>query len=144
MKKTIILISLFTTFLILTLNVECFTQSGQEEKKVQDTTVSVNDVQILLEKYGCLACHKTYGPKVGPAYHGVSIKYREEFAENAADSIALYIKKGSTGNYVCSQLEGSIMPPFNIPKEERMAIANWIVTLRPAKDMYRKQDDIEK
>ena len=100
-------------------------------------------MQGLLGKYGCLACHKTYGPKVGPAYHGVSIKYREEFGENAADSIAVYIKKGSSGKFPCSQLDGAIMPPFNIPIDERTAIANWIVTLRPMKDMYKKPDEVE-
>jgi len=144
MKKTVIVISLFAAFLISALHVGCYAQTVQDKKNNNDTVVSVSKGEQLIEKYGCLACHKTYGPKVGPAYHGVSIKYRKEFGENAADSIAFYIKKGSTGKYPCSQLEGTIMPPFDIPKEERMAMANWIVTLRPAKDMCRKQDDIEK
>ena len=141
MKTTIYYFLLISISILIGCN-DIVSQTDNTEKPTQEKKIS--EGELLIEKYGCLACHKTYGPKVGPAYHGVSIKYREEFAENAADSIALYIKKGSTGKYVCSQLEGSIMPPFNIPKEERMAIANWIVTLRPAKDMYRKQDDIEK
>ena len=141
MKTTIYYFLLISISILIGCN-DIVSQTDNTKKPTQEKKIS--EGELLIEKYGCLACHKTYGPKVGPAYHGVSIKYREEFAENAADSIALYIKKGSTGKYVCSQLEGSIMPPFNIPKEERMAIANWIVTLRPAKDMYRKQDDIEK
>jgi len=141
MKTTIYYFLLISISLFLGSN-DVISQTETTQKQIEEKKLS--EGELLIEKYGCLACHKTYGPKVGPAYHGVSIKYREEFAENAADSIALYIKKGSTGKYPCSKLEGAIMPPFNIPKEERMAIANWIVTLRPMKDMYRKQDENEK
>ena len=144
MKISVVLISLFSAFLILAINLKSYAQTGQEIKNGQDTILSILNGEQLVEKYGCLACHKTYGPKVGPAYHGVGIKYRKEFAEKAADSIAFYIKNGSKGKYPCAMLEGTVMPPFDIPVEERMAIANWIVSLRPMKDMYRKQDELEK
>jgi cytochrome c551/c552 len=144
MKKSVIIISLFSAFLILVFNVKSYAQTGQEIKNNQDTIISVFKGEQLVEKYGCLECHKTHGPKVGPAYHGVGIKYRKEFAEKAADSIAFYIKSGSKGKYPCYMLENAEMPPFDIPKEERMAIANWIVSLRPMKDMYRKQDEVDK
>ena len=143
MKKSDIIISIITIFFIV-ISISSFAQTGQNVKKGNDTITSVSKGEQLIEKYGCLACHKTYGPKVGPAFFGVSIKYRKEFAESAADSIAFYIKSGSKGKYPCSMLEGTVMPPFDIPIEERMAIANWIVSHRPIKDMYRKQDEVDK
>lgn len=100
----------------------------------------LQDGQQLVEKYGCLECHKTHGPKVGPAYHGIGIKYRKEFAEKAADSIAVCIKKGSKGKYTCSQLDNSVMPSFDISEEERKVIADWIVALRPMKDMNQRKN----
>ncbi len=142
MKKSVTIL-FFSTFLILTFNLKCYTQIGVETKNNKDTITVLSKGEQLIEKYGCLTCHKTYGPKVGPAYHGVSIKYREEFAENAADSIAFYIKIGSQGKYPCSMLEGTEMPSFDMSEEERMAIANWIVSLRPMKDMYRKQEKVD-
>ncbi|MCD4694757.1 MAG: hypothetical protein K8S16_00845 [Bacteroidales bacterium] len=142
MKKSVII--LFFSIVILVFNVKCNTQTGQEIKNNQDTITSVSKGEQLIEKYGCLACHKTYGPKVGPAFFGVSIKYRKEFAESAADSIAFYIKSGSKGKYPCSMLEGTVMPPFDIPIEERMAIANWIVSHKPIKNMNREQDEVDK
>ena len=103
--------------------------------------IKLTDGERLVEKYGCFACHKIYGPKIGPAYNGVSMKYRKEFDEKAADSIAFYIKNGSKGKYPCYMTKDAVMPPFNIPEVDRMAIAEWIISLRPMKDMYRKQDD---
>ena len=115
---------------------------GQADNtKILQQDIKLTDGERLVEKYGCFACHKIYGPKIGPAYNGVSMKYRKEFDEKAADSIAFYIKNGSKGKYPCFMTKDAVMPPFNIPEEERMAIANWIVSLRPMKDMYRKQDE---
>ena len=141
MKKIVLLISLFSTLFILVSSLKCYTQTEQEKTNDLDTIISVSSGEQLVEKYGCLACHKIYGPKVGPAYNGVSMKYRKEFAEKAADSIAFYIKNGSKGKYPCFMTKDAVMPPFNIPEVERMTIANWIVSLRPMKDMYRKQDE---
>lgn len=143
MKNSYLIISVLIIFFIV-INVTNYAQSEQEIKNDQGTITSVLKGEQLVEKYGCLECHKTHGPKVGPAYHGVGIKYRKEFAERAADSIAFYIKSGSKGKYPCYMLENAVMPPFDIPKEERMAIANWIVSLRPMKDMYRKQEEVDK
>ena len=140
MKTTIYFLMLISILLLFIYN-GAIGQSDSTGNLLQEKKLS--EGELLVKKYGCLECHKTHGPKVGPAYHGVGIKYRKEFAENAADSIAYYIKSGSQGKYPCSQLEGTIMPPFNIPEEERMAIASWIVSLRPMKDMYRKRTDGE-
>jgi len=105
------------------------------DNKAQETKLSVGEQ--IVEKYACLECHKVYGPKVGPAYNGIGDKYRKEFGEHAADSIAVYIKKGSKGKYTCSQLKNEEMDSFDISEEERMAIAEWIVSLRPMKDMNK-------
>ena len=141
MKNSVLVISIFSAFLILVFNINGYTQTEQKIKNDQDTIISVSSGEQLVEKYGCLACHKIYGPKVGPAFNGVSMKYRKEFAEKATDSIAFYIKNGSKGKYPCFMTKDAVMPPFNISEVERMAIANWIVSLRPMKDMYRKQDE---
>jgi len=115
---------------------------GQADNtKILQQDIKLTDGERLVEKYGCFACHKIYGPKIGPAYNGVSMKYRKEFDEKAADSIAFYIKKGSKGKYPCYMTKDAVMPPFNILEVERMAIADWIVSLRPMKDMYLKQDE---
>ena len=141
MKKTIYYFLLITVSLIFWCN-GAASQADNTENLTQE--VKFADGERLVEKYGCLACHKTHGPKVGPAFNGVGIKYRKEFTEKAADSIAFYIKHGSKGKYPCFMTKDAVMPPFNIPEEERLAIASWIVSLRPMKDMYRKQDVLEK
>ena len=141
MKYLILLISLFSIFFILVFNVKGYTQTEREIKNDQDTILSVSSGEQLVEKYGCLACHKIYGPKIGPAYNGVSMKYRKEFTEKAADSIAFYIKNGSKGKYPCFMTKDAVMPPFNIPEVERMVIEDRSISLRPMKDMYRKQDE---
>jgi len=115
---------------------------GQADNtKILQQDIKLTDGERLVEKYNCFSCHKIYGPKIGPAYNGISMKYRKEFAEKATDSIAFYIKNGSKGKYPCYMTKDAVMPPFNIPEVDRMDIAEWIISLRPMKDMYRKQDD---
>jgi cytochrome c len=143
MKKSDIIISTITIIFIV-ISFASFAQTEQNIKNDKNSVTSVSIGEQLVEKYGCLACHKIYGPKVGPAYHGISIKYRKEVGEKAADSIAYYIKNGSQGKYPCHMVENAVMPPFDIPKDERMAIANWIVSLRPMKDMYKKNEEEDK
>ena len=142
MKKSDIIISTIT-IVFLVISFTSFAQTEQNIKNDKNNGTSVSNGEQLIEKYDCLDCHKIYGPKVGPAYHGVSIKYRNEFGKKAADSIASYIKKGSKGKYPCYMLENAEMPPFDISKDERMAIANWIVSLRPMKDMYKKNEEVD-
>lgn len=140
MKKSDIIISTITIAFIV-ISFASFAQTEQNIKNDKNNVTSVSKGEQLIEKYDCLDCHKIYGPKVGPAYHGVSIKYRKEFGEKAADSIASYIKSGSQGKYPCYMLENAEMPSFDIPQDERMAIASWIVSLRPMKDMYNKNEE---
>ncbi len=89
------------------------------------------DGRELYLAYGCAACHGVTGDANGPAaalayFPPRDLRYPETFsgsrtAEGIAATIAFGIADGRTG-----------MPAYpDIPKRERMAIANYILAMKP-------------
>lgn len=89
------------------------------------------DGRALYLAYGCAACHGEQGDGNGPAariahFAPKDLRYHQEFsgartAEGIAATIAFGVADGRTG-----------MPAYpDIPKRERLAIANYILDLQP-------------
>ncbi|MFY7912769.1 MAG: c-type cytochrome [Emticicia sp.] len=80
------------------------------------------DIEKLLQKNTCLACHKVDTRLVGPAYKEVMQKKKYK-----PEQIVELIYKPNPKNW-----EG--YPPMaaltNVPKDEALKIAKWITTLK--------------
>ncbi|MDZ7934389.1 MAG: c-type cytochrome [Emticicia sp.] len=80
------------------------------------------NIEKLLQKNTCLACHKVDTRLVGPAYKEVMKKKKYK-----AEQIVELIYKPKPSNW-----EG--YPPMaamsNVPKDEALQIAKWITTLK--------------
>jgi cytochrome c551/c552 len=79
-------------------------------------------VQALATRYGCLSCHSISTKIVGPAFHDIALKYRNDPA--AYDKIGAQIHHGGSGKW------GSVlMPPFPMVTEtQTKMLADWILS----------------
>ncbi len=84
-----------------------------------DATRSV-DVQGLLARNACLSCHSVTQKVVGPAYHEVATRYKDDAQAQAR--LEASIRGGSTGKW------GSVpMPPFaGLKADEIKALAAYV------------------
>jgi cytochrome c len=80
------------------------------------------NVDELLKKNACLACHAVDKKLVGPAYKEVAAKYRGQ--KDAEKLVAERVKKGSTGVW------GQIPMPPNaaVPDAEINTMVKWILS----------------
>jgi cytochrome c len=79
------------------------------------------DVQALLEKNGCVACHNMTKKLVGPMWTDIAAK------KYSAKRIMELVKKPEPGNwpgYV------PMLAQTNIPKADLTKIANWLSKLK--------------
>ncbi len=78
------------------------------------------DVQGLLAKNACLSCHSVTQKVVGPAYHEVATRYKDD--AHAQARLEASIRGGSTGKW------GSVpMPPFaGLNADEVKALAAYV------------------
>lgn len=78
------------------------------------------DVQGLLAKNACLSCHSVTQKVVGPAYHEVATRYKNDAQAQA--KLEASIRAGSSGKW------GSVpMPPFaGLKPEEVQALAAYV------------------
>lgn len=83
------------------------------------------EVQQILTKNACLACHATENRMIGPAYREVAEKYAGD--AGAAETIAQHIKGGSSGIW------GPIPMPPNaaITDDELTKVVDWIMAGAP-------------
>ncbi len=83
------------------------------------------DVQPILSKNACLACHAIDKKLVGPAYQEVAAKHKDD--SNAATLLATHIKNGSSGVW------GAIPMPPNpgITADETKLVVEWILSGAP-------------
>ncbi|MEZ4903137.1 MAG: cytochrome C [Spirosomataceae bacterium] len=83
------------------------------------------DVEALLQKNTCLACHKPDARLVGPGYKEVMAK--KKYKPEQIVELIYTPKPANWPGY----------PPMaalpNVPKDEALKIAQWIVSLAPAK-----------
>ena len=91
-----------------------------EAKAAPATAAAVVDVQPLLNANGCLACHAIKTKIVGPAYHEVAVKYKDD--AQALAVLEASIRKGSVGKW------GEVpMPPFaGLSDTEIKALAEFV------------------
>lgn len=78
------------------------------------------DVQGLLAKNACLSCHSVAQKVVGPAYHEVAVRYKNDAQAQA--KLEASIRGGSSGKW------GAVpMPPFaGLKAEEVKALAAYV------------------
>ncbi|HLR77701.1 MAG TPA: c-type cytochrome [Burkholderiaceae bacterium] len=83
------------------------------------------EVQQILTKNACLACHAVENKLVGPAYREVAEKYAGD--DNAATTVATHIRDGSSGIW------GPVPMPPNpgISDEELTKVVDWILAGAP-------------
>ena len=77
------------------------------------------DVQALLDKYGCAACHSMTRKLVGPTWPDIAAK------KYSAKRIAQLVAKPEPSNW-----PGMVpMAPQKLPKADMTKIANWLAKL---------------
>ncbi|MCY1310522.1 Cytochrome c-551 [compost metagenome] len=78
------------------------------------------DVQGLLAKNACLSCHSVTQKVVGPAYHEVAVRYKNDAQAQA--KLETSIRGGSSGKW------GAVpMPPFaSLKPDEVRALAAYV------------------
>lgn len=83
------------------------------------------EIQQILTKNACLACHAIENKMIGPAYRDVAAKHADD--ANAAETIATHIREGSSGVW------GPIPMPPNpgISDEEITKVVDWILAGAP-------------
>ncbi len=83
----------------------------------------VADVQPLLEKNGCSACHRVNEKLVGPAFHDVAAQYKSN--KGAVEQLLAAVRDGPRGVW------GEVpMPPYDedrISDADLQSILEWIL-----------------
>jgi cytochrome c551/c552 len=100
------------------------TESGHQPLAVQNvnpTNAQPITVQALATRYGCLSCHGVNVKIVGPAFHDIAVKYRND--PTAFAKISTQIHNGGAGKW------GSVlMPPFPaVTDAQTKMLAEWIM-----------------
>ena len=100
------------------------TGSGQGSLIAQNVTApnaQPMDAQTFATRYGCLSCHGKNVKIVGPAFHDIAVKYRND--PTAYDKISAQIHHGGFGKW------GSVlMPPFPMVTDaQTKMLADWIL-----------------
>jgi cytochrome c len=114
-----VLISLACLLTLTLLQAQTKPKAPTKTQEPKPITVPA-DINTLLQKYTCLACHKPDQKLVGPAYLEVAKK------KYTPEKIVELIYKPEPKNW-------SGYPPMapmtNVPKEDAQKIAKWIVSL---------------
>lgn len=95
------------------------------------------DGKALFNKYSCSSCHAPDMRLVGPSLHEISKKYGT--SEKAIKKVAQLIIKPNPANWPGF----AYMPPFNIPMEEAMAIAKYVLIDSLKEKTERKEEDFD-
>jgi cytochrome c len=94
------------------------------------------EIQTLLQKNICLTCHKVNDRLVGPAY--VEVANKKNYTPEQIVALIYKPKPENWPGY----------PPMaalpNVPKDEALKIANWIVSLREAKAPGKAKAPVKK
>ena len=129
MKKVTIVLSFAALFIAACSGGNTNTTSTETQTTIDATTPEATaevevpaDINALLEKNTCLTCHNANEKVVGPAY--VEVAKRNYTPEQIVELI--YKPKPSNLPYYQTPMVG--LP--NVPKEEALKIANWIVSLK--------------
>jgi len=100
-----------------------FTQKNLDEAQaLQNRLNAMPKGKRLALKNGCLSCHKRNKDIVGPSFHKIAQRYKEN-----SEHIANSIENGSKGNW--KGYHGVLMPKFNdkLTQQDTKTIAKWIL-----------------
>ncbi len=129
MKKVTIVLSFAALFIAACSGGNTNTTSTETPTTIDATTPEATaevevpaDINALLEKNTCLTCHNANEKVVGPAY--VEVAKRNYTPEQIVE----LIYKPKPSNWPDYQTPMVGLP--NVPKEEALKIANWIVSLK--------------
>lgn len=83
--------------------------------------------EALAERAGCMSCHSTSEPGIGPAYQDIASRYRGD--ATARDSLTEKMATGGAGNWA-EETGGLSMPPYSnlLSTEEIQALVDWILS----------------
>ncbi|MEM5429891.1 c-type cytochrome [Cupriavidus oxalaticus] len=95
-------------------------KAGKPAAPAPSAAAASVDVQGLLAKNACLSCHSVTQKVVGPAYHEVAVRYKDDAQAQA--KLEASIRGGSNGKW------GAVpMPPFaSLKPEEVRALAAYV------------------
>jgi cytochrome c len=120
MKKTIIGLLMLSTFYA------CGGGAGSGASEKKDPTQNPVFIagQELVNKSGCLTCHKVNEASTGPSYKSVAAKYPNNV--DTYENLALKIIKGGSGNW--GQIP--MIPHPTLSQEDATTMVKYILLLK--------------
>jgi cytochrome c len=93
--------------------------AGPSLAQAQDK-LDAKQVEALMEKNACTACHQLDAKVLGPSWKEVAAKYKDD--KTASDKVAERVKKGSSGIW------GAVPMPANagVTDAEAKGLVTWI------------------
>ena len=100
------------------------TEPAAAPAKKAEAAPAGTDGLKLAESHRCLTCHSVDRKVTGPAYRDVAAKYAGK--PDALATVARHIRNGGSGLW-----GPAVMPSFpHVPKQDVLALADWILGLR--------------
>ena len=99
-----------------------------EAPVTEAVTTQTPAVEALVKKSGCFECHSVDKKVVGPAFHDISAKYKND--AGARTALIEKVKKGGKGNWT-SITGGVPMPPHSprISDADIKRLVEWVLSL---------------
>ena len=95
--------------------------AGMSPVAAQGTRAKPADARTVAQRNGCLGCHAIDAALVGPSYHAVAERYRDE--SGAAAELAQRIRAGVGGRWGVMA-----MPPQpQVSEADALRLAAWIL-----------------
>jgi cytochrome c551/c552 len=84
--------------------------------------------QALAEKAGCLRCHGVTKTIIGPAFHDIAARYKDDPSARAA--LIEIVRTGGKGNWT-AVTDGGPMPPYGgrLSNAEIERLVDWVLGL---------------
>lgn len=111
---------IFVIYLILLLSLNSFAKDGKS----------------LYIKYNCNACHDPFERKTGPSFKEISQRYGS--SKSAIEKVAKLIIKPQPSNWPGF----AYMPPYNIPYEDALKLAEYVLIFSQKEKPSIKNDYI--
>jgi cytochrome c len=85
------------------------------------------EVKALAEQSGCLKCHAADKKIVGPAFHDIAARYKDD--SRARATLREKVKKGGKGNWT-EVTGGVVMPPHSglLPDALIAQLVDWVLS----------------
>lgn len=86
------------------------------------------DAEALAKKRGCLECHSVDKKVVGPAFHDIAARYKEN--SGARTALIEKVRKGGKGNWT-EITRGVPMPPHSgrLSATDITRLVDWVLSL---------------